>query len=213
MTQATQTQVQVTSASTNEALRYPVGSVQYFIYVNFTRGKNRPLTPLYLPWVDTLNNFQVKKLTCVEHHKVACCHDLNGEKDYDGFIFAEDNATHKSGRWFNQYPTASYSQTSNDRDFCVHQDLSEEEILASLDDEIWQDYEEVSITLSRIFRSIHRLKNEEDRPFEAELLSEFADKIIQTLKNDFCLDVVKKPFVVAGREIKGHYEVTLSPIV
>lgn len=54
-----------------------------------------------------------KTLIVKEHHKVAWEFDQNNEKKYDGFVLSsKDNEV-----YYNQYPQASYSQTSSDYDY------------------------------------------------------------------------------------------------
>lgn len=65
------------------------------------------------PWLNNgaKNKVEIKTLTCAEHHKVADEFMPDGEKKYDGFIFKEQG---NNLVWHNQFPTASYGQTSDE---------------------------------------------------------------------------------------------------
>lgn len=115
-------------------LRYTPGQDYPFVHCKFRRShvvsagavhKGMPVQlSLYRPW-DThhhLMNLEVVKMKCIEHHKVPSEIDPLGEAKYDGFVFeASDNP---KLRWHNQYPQASYGQTTTDADHYLQLDWS-----------------------------------------------------------------------------------------
>lgn len=197
--------------------RYSVGSKNLFIWIDYTRGeKNHSFSGIYLPWVDILNNIEVKELTCIEHHRVGWDQDPKQEKKYDGFIFIEENAKHQSGRWFNQYPSASYGQLSNAADYRVEADLTVAEIEALPDNKVWAMHEDATVLLERVLRGVRDLK-EQNRNEESTSLSEFYDKVVKLLKDDFKVEVCVTPLKVQDkggelRDVPGTYNVSLKPI-
>jgi hypothetical protein len=184
---------EIIMSDTQDNLRFPVGSKQYFIWIDFTRAvNNHQFTAMYLPWVDTLNNIEIKELTCIEHHKVSWDQDPKGDKDCDGFVFSEKNAQHQSARWFNQYPSASFGQLSDLANYKVKPDLTTEEIDALPDNMVWAKHVEAAEFLSTILRGIRDLKKQKcDK--EVQALSEFYGKIVAKLKDEFKAEVTLQP--------------------
>lgn len=198
-------------------LRYPIGSKQYFIWIDFTKGKeNQAWSSLFLPWTDTLNKIDIKALTCVEHHKVAWDQDPKEDKQYDGFVFTEEECGHKSGKWFNQFPSACYSQTSNDCDFQVSPDLTVDEINVMPKNQLWAQHQDVKIFLARALKGVHDLK-EKGQNSQSLALEEFCKKVVDVLKNDFKVEVCVETTKLKNKdgtfeEISGFFNVTLKSI-
>lgn len=95
--------------------RYEPGKEYAFVNVIYDRPS--PLiTFLYVPWHDILKEIVVKRLKCVEHHRVP--DDWGDEIKYDGFIFQDVEGN--EDRWYNQYPRASYGQTSDESNWMVN---------------------------------------------------------------------------------------------
>ena len=91
--------------------RYSVG--QEIIGINF-RYEGRKIAGVLIPYIyndEKPSRIVFNKLTVTEHHKVPWDQDSseNPEKKYDGYKLIDP-----SGRiWTNQYPRASYGQTSD----------------------------------------------------------------------------------------------------
>lgn len=68
------------------------------------------------------------KLTAVEHHKVAWDQNPNGEKEKDGFILKDSEGK----IYHNQYPLASYGQTTAEADHYFRRELVEGQKLKDL---------------------------------------------------------------------------------
>lgn len=78
------------------------------------KENNKPVFPFGFlrPYPDqfSITNMFFNEVTVVEHHKVSG--EWSDEKQYDGFILKDD----QDRVWYNQYPTASYGQVSDDAD-------------------------------------------------------------------------------------------------
>lgn len=102
-------------------MRYQVGQKVPFIHVGFNYHKDpdRPNHPrvvgMYIPWRDQLTSLTILHMIVKEHHKVPWDQDDSEELKYDGFIFDDHNGT----IWNNQYPRASYGQTTDTADWIV----------------------------------------------------------------------------------------------
>lgn len=104
--------------------------------------------------------WQIKiiELTVTEHHKVAWDQDPDGEKKYDGFILTDS----KGMVYYNQYPHASYGQTTDlaDRVFKVRLEAFSEEDLQLY----FKEYQVVRYT--RIDEFYEPMKNWEKNGFD-----------------------------------------------
>lgn len=102
-------------------MRYTTG--QEYLFIRFTVSGMHPIDQQEMPnpiesispWLnkDVTNKVEIKRLVCLEHHKVPCEFDPDGEKKYDGFRFACPKETGSITFWDNQFPHASYGQTSD----------------------------------------------------------------------------------------------------
>lgn len=97
-------------------MRYNLNEDIFVIsFYKTTETENKNL--FFLPSVNDIYNdnisFSLRKIYPTQHIKVAWDYDPNNEKEYDGYILKD-----KEGNDFsNQFPFASYSQTSNDCDY------------------------------------------------------------------------------------------------
>lgn len=110
-------------------MRFNIGDERYIIGFKINRAdgsqiKNFSFMP---PQPDnTLSHITIKKAVVVEHHKVPV--NESDDKTADGYIFDVDGE-----RGENQYPRASYGQTSDTMDYIVstfrhHYDLMNKDI-------------------------------------------------------------------------------------
>lgn len=103
-------------------MRFELNQKYPFVCVKFSTQHRQFLNgmaaSIYQPWEHTILGIEVKMLTCVEHHKVPNEWDSSEppKLECDGFIFL-DEAT--GIRWSNQYPRASYGQTTDTADRVV----------------------------------------------------------------------------------------------
>ncbi len=93
-------------------MRYEVGQEVYVISFSYETDKFTSLFPL-LYNDDQPTKIFVEKLTVTEHHKVSWDQDPKDEKKYDGFVLTREDGT----IWHNQFPYASYGQTSSTADY------------------------------------------------------------------------------------------------
>lgn len=103
-------------------MRFEVNQKYAFVCVQFSTGTRQFLngmaSSIFQPWEHALLGIEVKMLTCVEHHKVPNEWDSSTppKLDCDGFIFLDEET---EIRWSNQYPRASYGQTTDTADRVV----------------------------------------------------------------------------------------------
>lgn len=118
----------------------------------------------------------IRELEVIEHHKVPNEWDLEGEKEYDGFVLKDAEGF----IWHNQYPYASYGQVS---------DSGDRLFMVKAEDSSWLDALEakgipLEVTLASdvygvIHRGIKEVSDEELREKLKNLLSTI-DEILQT---------------------------------
>ncbi len=160
-------------------LRYELGKKYYFVDVIYDRPQ--PLfTSLYVPWIDTLKEVKIHALECVEHHKVPV--EWQDNASADGFIF--QNIDGQKTRWFNQYPTASYGQASNDEDFKVRVGEQNDGTPVVADAKVFSENEslwglwDVTKYLNEIHRGLHPKKaGDALPPNERDALQGFYDQL------------------------------------
>lgn len=111
--------------------RYEPNQTYPFLMVDYTRGEDR-FGSLYLPWVDTLNKINLVMLTVLEAHDVAWMYDPDNNKQYQGFVFTDENME----VWHNQYPYASYGQMDDSQDWVARPTAS----IGYSDDEVLFGY-------------------------------------------------------------------------
>lgn len=154
--------------------RFEIGQQVAFIHVAYTQDQQR-FGNVYLPWCDTLKEVKVKFLTCSEHHQVPG--DWDDEIQYDGYIFTDP--TNGDQPWFNQYPRASYSQTSTDADYRVRKGYRDPKEIEtwSLEGGDFDHYTEVSVYINDALAGIRDLKQQGSTQ-EAASLQTFCDSLI-----------------------------------
>lgn len=204
-------------------MRFEIGQQIPFIKVKFSR---RPDTKfmfqnLFDPRIHNLVSIEVKMLTVKEHHKVPWCHEPDGEKKYDGFIFTEQLDDDKEQIWYNQYPTASYGQLDDTSDRIVfrHLEHTNEEITK-------MSNEEVDIWLERWYTALDFIANIkraidggeryalELTPEDKKLFEDYLFKVQETIekvsgkKIEFNIATYKSKEGVVT-ELKGYWEAKL----
>lgn len=103
-------------------MRFELNKKYPFVCVQFSTEHRQFLNGMssssFQPWNNALLGIVVKMLTCVEHHKVPNEWDetVPPKLDCDGFIFLDEET---DVRWANQYPRASYGQTTDTADRIV----------------------------------------------------------------------------------------------
>jgi hypothetical protein len=114
-------------------MRYAVGQKIWTVFFHNMDAVFYPMWSPYIPWQNkALPEIEFLQLTVVAHHKV---HNEYDEKDAeptcDGFILKDEQ-----GRiWHNQYPRASYGQTTDSADglFRMSTEHSRKEFNETLD--------------------------------------------------------------------------------
>ncbi|MCF2901174.1 hypothetical protein L1267_12305 [Pseudoalteromonas sp. OFAV1] len=106
-------------------MRYEINKQYLFIrFIIHPISQKRRTSPAksFRPWLNegVSNKPEIKNLLCVEHHKVPDEFGNPEDKKHDGFRFiSPDDKSATPMFWDNQFPTASYGQTSNDGDRVV----------------------------------------------------------------------------------------------
>ena len=175
--------------------RYIVGQEIEVIGFNYGFGKEVWFAPrpfafnrAYYPLSIELFNLKV-----TEHHQVAWDQDPKGKKQYDGFILtAEDGSV-----WYNQYPRASYSQTSDtaDRRFTINyakmtpRDETQQKEFASRCESLgFITVETLTGFISDFYRAVHFAQQEIQSPNQAvrnraHLIIKFFDDLVKQIFN------------------------------
>lgn len=135
---------------------------------------------------------------------------------YDGFVFTEEKPEYTSGKWFNQYPRASYGQMDDSHNWKVTPDQTEAEINSLPDNKVWATYQDVTVFLGSALRGALNLK-EEGKLVESKALSDFYDKVVKLLKDDFKMEVCASTMKLERKdgsteEIPGLFDIELKPI-
>lgn len=140
-------------------MRYNVSESYLFIFIDFQKIKPR-FGNIYHPWEDILKSIQIKKFECNEHRKVPGTYE--DEIKYDGFIFSEGDSI-----WYNQYPRASYGQTTDDNDWRLYNsDTSDKNWL-------FKPYTDLSTYMSMLISGIQDLS----KPFDNEAPADLEERL------------------------------------
>ena len=100
-------------------MRYEIGSHVYVVKFHYGDGHDDCGVRYPYMWSrKECARMEILRLTVKEHHKVT--DEYSDNKDYDGYILESDDGR----KFYNQYPTASYSQTSTNCDFQFSTDNS-----------------------------------------------------------------------------------------
>ncbi len=170
-------------------MRYEIGQKVLVCRVDFFNEEN-PFRRVYCPWLkDVLRGIEIEELEVMEHHKVAYSQDPKQELKYDGFVLVDK----KGGKWFNQYPSASYSQTSTDRDYCftTGQQLSY--------------FTDVTVRLASIAQGIRYFAD--DIPIASDSLKKHLEDIVTLVeeKSTFRVRVKADQLLEENEEIKKKF--------
>jgi hypothetical protein len=165
--------------------RYSVGEKIYGISFQYESqsGKNRGYRqPFIFGELEKPSQIDIVELTVTEHHKVSSDWDEQDKKNYDGYKLQDD----KGQVWHNQYPTASYGQTTDtaDRMFEIHvTDRCEIEKLLK-GTEPWQVYSVTSL-YTDIARGVDELvKPDNRRKTDDEAWYDKRLELLKELKSD-----------------------------
>lgn len=165
--------------------RYEPGKEYAFVDVIYDRPEPM-FTSLYVPWSDTLKEIVVRRMKCVEHHRVPG--DWDDEPKYDGFIFQDTEGDEE--RWYNQYPRASYGQATDDGNWKIRvaEDrngvrLTEEAADRYSDTEILWGVQDASKYLDTIHDGINpRQSRNELESDQKAALQDFYDQLKQAVE-------------------------------
>lgn len=104
-------------------MRYQIGEQLPVIHVAYKGDTNRARRVSFSRFFATFNEVEritLNVLTVIEHHKVRSDYDEpDAEPEYDGYILVD----REGRRYYNQYPTASYSQTGDSSDRLFKRDV------------------------------------------------------------------------------------------
>jgi hypothetical protein len=160
------------------------------------------------------SKIHLKELTVTEHHKVPDGYDEKETPDcnYDGYVLKDSTGQ----KWHNQYPLASYGQTTDNANWTFERAVNAGEdvdALVSNSQESPLDYELLTIQLDRMYRGLKNLKEHDillkdhegtNNIEKVNQIKELFEKIDQQLKEDFpLLTYVNRPSEQSElREIK-----------
>ena len=177
--------------------RYTVG--QEIIVVGFNYGPGNEVwfgrRPFALNAADYPLSIKLFNLKVTKHHKVAWDQDPKGKKRYDGFILtAEDESV-----WYNQYPSASYSQTSHtaDRRFTINyakmtpsNEAEEKEFASRCENLGFITVDTLTGFISDFYCAVHSAQQEIQSPNQAvrnraHLIIKFFDDLVKQIFNKY----------------------------
>lgn len=163
---------------------YGLGNEVWFGHRPFAfNGTDYPLT------------IEIFNLKVTEHHQVAWDQDPNGEKRHDGFILTAEDG----GVWYNQYPTASYGQTSDtaDRRFTINHakmipnnEAEEKELAERCENLRFITVETLTGFISDFYRAVRFAQQEIHNPDQAvrnraHLIIKFFDDLVKQIFNKY----------------------------
>ena len=175
--------------------RYTIGQEIEVIGFNYGFGNEVWFghRPFAFNGADYPLSIELFNLKVTEHHQVAWDQDPKGKKQYDGFILtAEDGSV-----WYNQYPRASYSQTSDtaDRRFTINyakmtpRDETQQKEFASRCESLgFITVETLTGFISDFYRAVHFAQQEIQSPNQAvrnraHLIIKFFDDLVKQIFN------------------------------
>ena len=194
--------------------RYSVG--QEIIGINFCY-EGRKIAGVLIPYIyndEKPSRIVFNKLTVTEHHKVPWDQDSseNPEKKYDGYKLIDP-----SGRiWTNQYPRASYGQTSDGANYQFNPELKE--------GETWKSYWESDETCEflnvvsyygNLMRGVAEfdkdasgasLADQEWRALMRTRLAELKAEIDKRIKTEYGLVFKSKPLYNGSKTLTWYLE-------
>ncbi|MCK9234691.1 MAG: hypothetical protein M0R77_00085 [Gammaproteobacteria bacterium] len=147
--------------------------------------------------LEPYSSMELIELTITEAHNVPWEHDPDGEKEYEGYGAIDD----KGRRWYNQYPTASYGQTSTEDDHIFYHE-SEKDLLAA---------KRVKQFVKDIYRGVNDLLSRgcEDTFFLISLWT----KLYTDVKEKFEETFPGKTFIINSREIADKFRYPVGEII
>jgi hypothetical protein len=189
-------------------MRFELNKKYPFVCVQFSTAHRQFLngmaSSIFQPWEHALLGIEVRMLTCVEHHKVPNEWDSSNppKLDCDGFIFLDEET---EIRWSNQYPRASYGQTTDTADRIVMRMFPEGTDYKALPDDMVFEMELATHRVERIENALYDSqavieKIEAGVDVEKYLPVEEVRRNRQALANfrDILKDAIEK---VAGRKL------------
>lgn len=184
-------------------MRFQVNQALFAVHFGYPRNDPRTYGFFGLPMLfDNIEpeDINFAKLVVTEHHKVPDSYDEKKEQKYDGYLLKDE-----TGKLFaNQYPTASYGQTSDEanRRFAVHGDESFFKKIYEEPKAIFE-YHLLSDVLERIQRGIKDLSETPKEHASYNLCKEKHDALIKLYDRivkefgekypDYQLNMVWKP--------------------
>ena len=164
------------------------------------------------PYLYKIDEIYFRKLTITEHEKVS--DEFTTEKQYDGYKAKDTDGN----VWHNQYPEASYSQTSNEQDFLFSLSGLKEYFKEANQEKL--DFDEVLDTIFSKHPVIHtasllyfmndldgglldennQLRIECEYPDVYEQLKVISNQIVQQFKEETGLELKTKTKVLNGKK-------------
>lgn len=207
-------------------MRYEIGQKVWVMFAHVTNSRAYPMRVPYTPWNygPVIPKVDLIELTVTEHHKVRWDYDNpEDEAKYDGYLLTDE----KGGVWANQYPHASYSQTSTAADQAFNRYFADEEsedakiVMRMFEQK--QDFprdacdpnppelpiiyegREMLSELNELYSGIQKTR-ENGGDEDADKLNEFYETIIAAFMEKTGLMVTVKPL-----EYKAHGETKVLP--
>lgn len=157
---------------------------------------------------------RVQFLTVKEQHDVAWEFDPKGEKRHTGYILADA----EGNAWRNQYPYASYGQTTDTADGLFDLALNSKEAVDEfLITHPYGSAEGILATryldnLDRVLRGLAQNQVVAENQAALKSTQEHYDRVVAAL-NDADLTVERNPVVFKGETIEGMFQHKVSAVV
>ncbi len=195
-------------------MRFQVNEVLPVIAIMYNVDPSQNLMfGAYIPWLpfrSDIRSIEFEHLTVVEHHRVLTEYAQEDDvPDCDGYVLKSS----KGETWHNQYPRASYSQTSDsaDRLFELHFEPNTFDSWYDANPHVPCEYRLLSDYLKSLKRGIyHRTREckEESEVANTALLQKHLDEVCALYKQRHGKEVQFSEHMIEGdRWLEGWWEV------
>lgn len=172
-------------------MRYQVGEKLIVAFFKFEGEKGiRWFSMPYLYHEKEIEQILLKELEVTEHHAVSWEYDIENKTDHDGYVLKDKDGNF----WNNQFPKASYGQTSCEADFRFRRVLLSGDKEASVPDFLDVDNRLLTQVYDDIYTGIVELPKRKNPPTQLiEKLTELKERLEKQLAEEFKKKFVSEP--------------------
>lgn len=172
-------------------MRYQVGEKLIVAFFKFEGEKGFLWFSMpYLYHEKQIEQILLKEMEVTEHHKVSWEYDADNKNDHDGYVLKD-----KDGNiWHNQYPKASYGQTSSEADFRFRRNSNPFGKKEDIPGYLVMDYRLLTQVYDDIYTGIVELPKRNNPPTQLiEKLTELKERLEKQLAEEFKKKFVSEP--------------------